>query len=127
MVGVTQVKVLVAFVDLSRFAAHTEDLDELEVSTTVDAYYELVDATVRAAGGRVVKFIGDAGLLVFPAEHVDAGVLALFDLKQRGCANQYPYRCGGRCEGAKPQKIREIARDLERRAIRYRQRQGPGT
>ena len=38
---------------------------------------------MRAAGGRVVKFIGDAGLLVFPAEHVDAGVLALFDLKQR--------------------------------------------
>jgi len=78
----TQVSLLVAFVDLSRFAAHTEDTDDVAVAAIVDDYYELIDATVRAAGGRVVKFIGDAGLVVFPAEAVDAGVLALFELKQ---------------------------------------------
>ena len=79
----TQVSVLVAFVDLSRFAAHTEDVDDVAVAAIVDGYYELLDETVRATGGRVVKFIGDAGLLVFPADAVDAGVLALFELKQR--------------------------------------------
>ena len=32
----------------------------LELAETVDAYYEHVGAAVRAGGGRVVKFEGDA-------------------------------------------------------------------
>lgn len=82
MAAVTRAPVLVAFVDLTRFAAHTEDMDELELAATVDAYYEQVDGIVRAARGRVVKFIGDAALIVFPAEGADAGVRALSELKR---------------------------------------------
>ena len=81
MADFTAVPILVAFVDLTRFAAHSEGLDDLEVAATVDAYYERVHAVVQAAGGRVVKFIGDAALLVFPADGVDAGVLGLVELK----------------------------------------------
>jgi len=44
----------------------------------------LVGDIVESAGGRVIKFIGDAGLVVFPEEKVDAGVLALRELQQRG-------------------------------------------
>ncbi len=40
----------------------------------MDAYYELAGAIVTAGGGRVVKFIGDATLTVFPPEAVDHGV-----------------------------------------------------
>jgi class 3 adenylate cyclase len=32
----------------------------IELAETVDAYYEHVGAAVRAGGGRVVKFEGDA-------------------------------------------------------------------
>lgn len=82
MADFTAVPILIAFVDLTRFAAHSEGLDDFELATTVDAYYERVHAVVHAAGGRVVKYIGDAALLAFPADGVDAGVLALIDLKQ---------------------------------------------
>ena len=36
---------------------------------------------VERAGGRVVKFIGDAALLVFPEDAVDRGVEGLLQLK----------------------------------------------
>ncbi len=41
----------------------------------------LAGSRVAAAGGRVVKFIGDAMLAVFPSEHAEQGVLALLELK----------------------------------------------
>ena len=37
---------------------------------------------VEGAGGRVVKFIGDATLAVFPEDHVDRGVETMLALKQ---------------------------------------------
>ena len=45
------------------------------------AYYDLATSVIRSGGGRVVKFIGDAALIVFPQEGADAGVQALLRLK----------------------------------------------
>ena len=77
----SEVSLLVAFTDFTRFAAQAERLDDVEVARVMDAYYEVAGRTVAAAGGRVVKFIGDATLAVFPAESVDRGVLGLLELK----------------------------------------------
>lgn len=77
----SEVSLLVAFTDFTRFATQAERLDDAEVARVMDAYYELAGSTIAAAGGRVVKFIGDATLAVFPGEAVDGGVLALLDLK----------------------------------------------
>lgn len=78
----SEVSLLVAFTDFTRFAAQAERRDDVEVARVMDAYYELAGRTVAAAGGRIVKFIGDATLAVFPAEAVDRGVLALLELKE---------------------------------------------
>ena len=77
----SEVSLLVAFTDFTRFAAQAERLQDTEVASVMDAYYELAGGTITGAGGRVVKFMGDATLAVFPAEAVDRGVLALLELK----------------------------------------------
>lgn len=77
----SEVPLLIAFVDLTRFAAQTERVNDLELAEAIDAYYERVAALTARAGGTLVKFIGDGGLLVFPEAAVDSGVKALLDLK----------------------------------------------
>jgi len=72
---------LIAFADLTRFAAQSLCVSDGELADTIDRYYEKVAARVEAAGGRVVKFIGDAALIVFPGDKADAGVDALLALK----------------------------------------------
>jgi len=77
----TEVQLLVAFVDLTRFMEVSRRLDERRIATLLDELYERVGARVSAAGGRVVKFLGDGALLAFAEDAVDAGVAALVDLK----------------------------------------------
>ncbi len=75
------VSLLIAFVDLTRYSAMTRRLADPDIAEVIDAYYGKVTAAVTTAGGRVVKFMGDEALLVFPADAADAGVSALLDLK----------------------------------------------
>jgi class 3 adenylate cyclase len=77
----SEVPLLIAFVDLTRFAAQSQRTEDLELAETIDAYYEHVGAAVRTGGGSVIKFEGDAALIVFPATAVDRGVEALLALK----------------------------------------------
>jgi adenylate cyclase len=76
-----EVPLLIAFVDLTRFAAQSQRATDPEIAATLDTFYEHVGAAVRAAGGTVVKCIGDAVLVVFPEGGVDRGVEALLALK----------------------------------------------
>jgi class 3 adenylate cyclase len=77
----SEVSLLVTFTSFNRYTPQIEGLQDLEVARVMTAYYELAESTIAAAGGRVVKFIGDATLAVFPPESVDRGVLGLLDLK----------------------------------------------
>jgi class 3 adenylate cyclase len=78
----TEEALLIAFVDLARFAAQSQRIDDLELANGVDSYYEHLGAAVLRAGGTVVKFVGDAALVVFPEAAVDQGVATLLALKQ---------------------------------------------
>jgi class 3 adenylate cyclase len=77
----SETSLLVVFVDLTRFGPQSQRVDDAELADTIDAYYEQVGAAVQAAGGRVVKFVGDGVLIVFPEEGVDRGVEMLLALK----------------------------------------------
>ena len=72
---------LIAFVDLTGFALQCSRIADREVADTVDALYQRVGAAVTGAGGEVVKFIGDAALMVFTEDDVDRAVTALLALK----------------------------------------------
>ena len=47
-------------------------------------YFALTGQIVGDAGGRLIKTLGDAGLVAFPAEAADAGVLALRSVQSAG-------------------------------------------
>lgn len=80
-VQLTPIPLLIAFTDLTRFAVTAQRVDDTDVARVIDGHYRQVSEAVEGAGGRVVKFIGDAALAVFPDGFIDAGVRALIDLK----------------------------------------------
>ena len=114
-----EVPLLIAFADLTRFAAQSQRTDDVELADTIDAYYEHVGAAVQGSGGTVVKFLGDAALITFPASEVDRGVEALLALKDSVDAlmARRGWGCPARGQGA--------LRDGRRRAVRCRRRQAP--
>jgi adenylate cyclase len=76
-----QRELVISFLDLSVFARDASHRDDAEIAEVVDQYYERVGARAAAAGGTVVKFIGDGALLVFPTERADAALDALLALR----------------------------------------------
>ena len=93
--GFVEVPLLIVFINFTRYTAQADRLDDLEVARVLDRFYELCGSRVAAAGGRVVKVIGDGALFVFPADRADAGVLALLDLKQE--ADRFMEEQGWEC------------------------------
>ena len=77
----SETSLLVAFVDLTRFASQSHRVGDLELADGLDAYYEQVGAAVQSAGGRVVKFLGDGVLIAFAEDQVDRAVEMLLALK----------------------------------------------
>jgi len=74
-------ELLIAFADLTRFAFEAARMEDAGLASMVDELYERLHHGVTAAGGTVVKFIGDAMLAVFEPAEADAAVTAL--LKQK--------------------------------------------
>ena len=79
-------RLLVAFTDLRGFSAVARTRDDEEIARVLDGFYGLTASATVASGGRVVKFIGDGALLVWPESLVDEGVVALLDLRERAGA-----------------------------------------
>ena len=79
--SVTKRNLLVAFTDLSGFAKMARQVSDRDLWNTLSEHYFLVGDIVAKAGGKVVKFMGDGSLLVFPEESLDAGVHSLKQLK----------------------------------------------
>lgn len=78
----SQVSLLIIFTNLNPFAALCQSKSDDEVAAILDWYYESLGVAIERAGGRVVKFIGDGSLIVFPEDRVDSGVEALLELKK---------------------------------------------
>lgn len=76
-----QVNALVAMCDCTRFMQSSKGRSSAELFADLNDFYLLTEDAVGAAGGLVVKFMGDAALVVFPEELADQGIMALLDLK----------------------------------------------
>lgn len=70
----------VAFFDLSRMAEWASTGGDIAVANFLQQFYELSAKCLEPAGIRIVKFIGDAGLVVMDEDSIDEAVLALVDL-----------------------------------------------
>ena len=70
----------VTFFDMSRMMEWASSQEDDRVAEMFQEFYRLAADRIQGAGGRIVKFIGDAGLAVFPKEAADKVVVALADL-----------------------------------------------
>lgn len=82
----------VAFFDLSRIPEWSSSDQDVAVASFFQEFYALAAKHVEAAGGRIVKFMGDAGLAVFPPESAESVIFAL-------CALAGDARSGARQAG----------------------------
>src|ERR1044071_2368518 len=80
----TERELLVGFYDLAGYMRHAEKTEPQELLSTMAGYFALSGQIVSDAGGRLIKTLGDAGLVAFPAEAADAGVLALRSVQSEG-------------------------------------------
>jgi len=81
----------VAFFDLSRMAAWTDANEDARVASFLHRFYQLAADRLEPAGGRIVKFMGDAGIVVCPEESVEELIFALCDFTQvaRNCGRSF--------------------------------------
>lgn len=77
-----ELELLVSFFDLTNFIKISNSRKDLELFDLLSEFYELAGKIIEASAGRVVKFIGDAGLAVFSEESADSGVRALLRLQK---------------------------------------------
>ena len=78
------IQALVACSDLTGYARFAARKSEGEIFQLLSDYYELVGDVVEPARGKVIKFMGDAALILFPEEAADEGVRAMLALQSRG-------------------------------------------
>ena len=69
----------VAFFDLSRISEWSGSEEDARVAGFFQQFYELAAARIEPAGGRIVKFMGDAGLAVFATDVAEKVIFALCD------------------------------------------------
>ena len=77
---------LVAFFDMTNYTRVTRnpEYSDEDIYAFLSDYFEFVGSIVEPAGGKILKFIGDAVLIVFSEEDVDKGVQTLKRLKDEG-------------------------------------------
>jgi adenylate cyclase len=77
---IREVSQCVTFFDLSRMMEWASNQEDRKVAAMFQEFYQLAADSIEGAGGRIVKFIGDAGMAVFPKEAADRVIPALADL-----------------------------------------------
>ncbi len=74
-------ELVIVFVDLTLFQKQAQQVDPRELADTIDEFYERVSDAVERAAGTLIKFIGDAALIVFRPEDLAPAVAMLLALK----------------------------------------------
>ena len=67
--------------DLRGFTRAIRGLDHGRVADIVDAMYLKVGEGVARSGGRIVKYLGDGALAVWPPDAADAALKAMLELR----------------------------------------------
>jgi class 3 adenylate cyclase len=84
--------------DLEGYARAFKTRSDADMASFLDGYYVVAEDIVAASGGRIVKFIGDAVLAVFPdsaaSEAVSAAVKLRRDVERLGQQSGIPVRLG---------------------------------
>ena len=76
---------LIGFYDLKGYVRQAEASAPLELLELISGYFALTGKLIDESGGRLIKTLGDAGLVAFPAALADAGVRTLQRVRSEGC------------------------------------------
>jgi class 3 adenylate cyclase len=81
----------VAFFDLSQLEVWVSPDNDERVAAFFQKFYGIAAAHIEGSGGRIVKFMGDAGLAVFKTEDAEDVIFALCDFAKeaRACAREF--------------------------------------
>lgn len=77
-------ELLVGFYDLRGYMRYAESAEPRPLLDLMTGYFACTGKIVADAGGRLIKTLGDAGLVAFPADHVDTAVEAVRTLRTTG-------------------------------------------
>ncbi|MEK7467163.1 MAG: adenylate/guanylate cyclase domain-containing protein [Planctomycetota bacterium] len=78
----TEQVLLIVFADLTRYMAGSRGTPDAALADLMDAYYCFAESQVARTGGRLVKFMGDAFLAVWPEAEAAAAAGSLASVKQ---------------------------------------------
>ncbi len=70
-------QVVTVVVDLAHFTRAVAGMDSVAIAGVIDRYYTEASSIVNDHGGRVVKYLGDGCLAVFPADRALDAVTAV--------------------------------------------------
>jgi class 3 adenylate cyclase len=73
---------LVCFTDIARFTLAAKSLSVQQIARLLKQVSSIIAGHVAKTRGRVVKYIGDASLMVFPEEDVDTAIGELLAMKR---------------------------------------------
>jgi class 3 adenylate cyclase len=74
---------LIGFTDLRAFLRVAKELQtSSRLFAFLDELAECMATVVSESSGRILKYIGDAALIVFPGDDADAGIRTLLELKR---------------------------------------------
>jgi len=75
---------LICFCDLYRFLDVAKKLEDvLELFDVLNGMAVTIIRHISSTSGRIIKFIGDSVLIVFPEDSVDEGMLSLLELRDK--------------------------------------------
>jgi adenylate cyclase len=77
-------ELLIGFYDLKGYMRFVDASEPSRVLELMAGYFALTGRIVHDAGGRLIKTMGDAGLVAFPAAAADAGVEAMRAVQSEG-------------------------------------------
>jgi len=91
----TEHRMVVAMADIAGFYKACQEKSDLDTFQMLDKYYFLVNGLVTDAGGKVLKFMGDALLMVYPEDKAKEAVASLGLLKSKAQAiwTEYDEAC----------------------------------
>lgn len=83
----TEVQRVLCLVDLTHYTRLSQRLEPFETATFLDGFYKDCHAELGGeAGGRILKFMGDGCLAIFPPDQAADAVAAVLRLRDRVAA-----------------------------------------
>lgn len=89
---IQEAKLVLLAADLAGYARACAHQGALDIARFLDAWYHRFATAISARGGRVVKFIGDGCLAVFPEDRVLDAVDVASELAEAVRASRGPWR-----------------------------------